>query len=761
MQKDIVDYFLTAEMPNTKKMKKRNYILLAAALMFTMGAQAQIKIGESGKLAPALKLSVDSLQRANRMTRSTSQGAERKVLVAATDSREVADSLLGWGYAPKVITDRLLSVTLPVGQIERLSSLEAVEGVDAVRRFRPLMNNARRETGVDKVQAGTGLETPYTGKGVIIGVIDQGFQYNHIAFTDGEGKSRIAAVWNHQNKGDFTENVANAGSDDGMNAAGGHATHVAGIAAGRTLPGNDLSGMAPDANLVLVSSGFADDDLIEEATKIKEFAEKKGMPWVINMSFGGQYGPHDGSTSYDQTMNALTGPGGVMVAAMGNEKGADMHVSHTFTTDGEKVYLAVTPINANNNECDYNIIDIWGQNADGKQHLEVTPYVMSNSGIKQLNPLTDAFWNKQVQGEINRNNNKEHYLFQVDHPSMASAAKIISGTNAVLVVEVSGKAGDTFHAWAPFPSDYGKFTTLSMSGKKFVKPDSKYLVGEGAASIPNAVAVASYNASTNFTSWVTGNTYGLNVGTNEEISNFSSPGPWLGSEPKPTVAAPGGCVTAPYNKYQAGFDITQSAMNNYGIYITSAVSSSTGQAAAYSQVSKLSFSMAKRLYDFYGEMSGTSMATPAMTGIIALWLEANPTLSYKEIKEIISQTSDASLNENKAWDSDYGYGKVNAYEGLKAALRISSGIYDVAAPASPVTILMEGSLWKILFNSTQDAAKVSVVTLGGEVVRASNLGRVSRGAETTLSAKGLQPGVYLVRIDTPSASLTKKFVVGR
>lgn len=46
------------------------------------------------------------------------------------------------------------------------------------------MDVARQTTGADNVQNGDGLDTPYTGKGVIIGVIDQGFEFRHIAFLD-------------------------------------------------------------------------------------------------------------------------------------------------------------------------------------------------------------------------------------------------------------------------------------------------------------------------------------------------------------------------------------------------------------------------------------------------------------------------------------------------------------------------------------------------------------------------------------------------
>ena len=60
------------------------------------------------------------------------------------------------------------------------------------------------------------------------------------------------------------------------------------------------------------------------------------MPYVINMSFGSQLGPHDGSQPTDQAINNFLKEGkGFVCAAMGNEGDLAIHATHTFTSDGE------------------------------------------------------------------------------------------------------------------------------------------------------------------------------------------------------------------------------------------------------------------------------------------------------------------------------------------------------------------------------------------------------------------------------------------
>ena len=73
-----------------------------------------------------------------------------------------------------------------------LGPTDMVEEGDTVRR------TGRKASKVDDIHNGTDLETPFTGKGVIVGVIDQGFQFKHRAFLNEDGESRALAIWKHK-----------------------------------------------------------------------------------------------------------------------------------------------------------------------------------------------------------------------------------------------------------------------------------------------------------------------------------------------------------------------------------------------------------------------------------------------------------------------------------------------------------------------------------------------------------------------------------
>ena len=75
---------------------------------------------------------------------------------------------------------------------------------------------------------------------------------------------------------------------------------------------------------------------------------------------------------------------------------------------------------------------------------------------------------------------------------------------------------------------------------------------------------------------------------------------------------------------------------------------------------------------YTGRGSGTSYATPSVSGIMAMMIEANPDLSPAEIKEILKLTAErkgeaSSPDVDPFWNRDFGFGMVDAYAAVSMA----------------------------------------------------------------------------------------------
>jgi subtilisin family serine protease len=151
--------------------------------------------------------------------------------------------------------------------------------------------------------------------------------------------------------------------------------------------------------------------------------------------------------------------------------------------------------------------------------------------------------------------------------------------------------------------------------------------------------------------------------------------------------------------------------------------------------------------NYYWEVAaGTSMSCPFVAGSIALWLEANPTLTFDDVLNIIEKTSikDSYVTDaNSGVDPiQWGAGKFDAYEGLKEALRMNS-VNDIAADKdSRLMLTNNGSLYNV-FVAGEQSLKVDIFSMTGQRVYTST----TIGDEASFDTSSLTKGVYVVSVN--------------
>ncbi len=709
-------------------MNMKRLFLLAAVAAFAAGSGvAQTEGSEKWNAGVGLFLnrSQDKPAAVVKSLSATADASALGVLIECTDAAAVVEAVVELGATAVEIDHDLVTARLTPAIIRQVAELEEVKYIAASRKFRPTLSDARALGNVDKVHSGTGLETPFTGKGVIMGIIDQGFEYKHRAFLDDDGNTRLRALWIRESStGEqalpITDPTKIPTTGDGL-PTDGHGTHVANIAAGSPWGTHEYYGVAPDAELIFIPSSFEEDKVIEEVRYIKRFAEDEDKPWVVNMSFGSHIGPHDGQSLGDRKLTEFCADGGLIVAAMGNEGNENIHTSHKFDADG-----TVTMILSAGTE-GINYMNIWEQSADGASHLTVKPFLY-NKNTKKRDYKNTSYWRGVVTTTIDAQNDKENHLVFFERDALMSYN--------LLGLEVTGKKGAEFHAWSN-GAMYGEFVNPNTE-TGVLEGDSKYTVGDGTSSIPAAIAVGAYTAAT---SWEASNGSVYNFSDDPtllrkgQICSFSSYGPMLNPDlQRPTILAPGSAVKSAVSYYTPGFR------------------PSSGDIVAVERYGTRNY--------YYGVMAGTSQASPFVAGVLALWLEAHPGLKYQQAIEILRKTAKVDSYTRNGDPLQVGSGKVDAYEGLKEVLKLAEtdGINDVFCAEEPVTLGKENDRWNVLFNTSEPYADVLICDMSGRLVKSAHVDSPRRGTEIVITLDELPAGAYIINVSTAKSRMTRKII---
>ncbi|NOQ23639.1 MAG: S8 family serine peptidase [Candidatus Aegiribacteria sp.] len=170
----------------------------------------------------------------------------------------------------------------------------------------------------------------------------------------------------------------------------------------------------------------------------------------------------------------------------------------------------------------------------------------------------------------------------------------------------------------------------------------------------------------------------------------------------------------------------------------------------------------------YTTMSGTSMATPLVAGVVALILHANPNLSVAQIDSIIEVTAvDLGVSGK---DNTYGAGRVDALAAVQAALSLV-GIADDPQGVDPAGVLISSinpnpvhtRAFFEIYTESPGRAEIGVFDLSGRSIAIVSSGEMSAGthAYTWIVPENIGNGIYFVRANVSGSTVTSRMTIIR
>lgn len=568
---------------------------------------------------------------------------------------------LGWlPLSPEFATVRVAPSELP-------SFLAAHPGVhfSIWPGLHPVLDVASRRNGVPAYRAAlaaAGAPVAGTGKGVVVGIVDTGIDATHPDLRDAAGHTRIAWLldFSRPPSGRHPELedafgctdpdqspctvLDQADIDRALNGdlgvvlprdLIGHGTHVTSIAAGNGGMDARFVGAAPAATLVVASvahgdasDSLADADIVTSTRFIFDRAEQMGLPAVVNLSLGGDFGPHDGTTPIEVALAALVGsshPGRSIVVAAGNSgalyqgdlPGQVLGIhTETRVTAGASARLRVITPDAHSDSkisgsayvwLTYRATDALAVGLRGPNGLSIHPVgVGQKAGFRSSDEkLSAAIYNGAFEG-VSPLPAESHGAILVWEGEWTAGSD--------MTIELEGEG--FVEAWVD-----ATFDDASTAGAPYFDVATRPGTINVPATHPDLIAVGCTN---NRATWVDSDGHAHDLaGTayralapEDGSCYFSSAGPTARGVAKPDISAPGAMVAA-----------AMAADAAPGLTPFSAFAAPAGLCPDANECLVVDAGHAL--------LSGSSMSSPQVAGAVALLFERSPGLTQSEILRLL------------------------------------------------------------------------------------------------------------------------------
>jgi subtilisin family serine protease len=470
-----------------------------------------------------------------------------------------------------------------------------------------------------------------TGQGTIVGFVDTGIDVTHPDFTFPNGTTKIAYVWDQTIPGrpppPFSYGYECTSIDIQAQTCPetdtfGHGTHVAGIAASSGRATGNYTGVAPDASIIFVKSGyevcqgaswtFDTAQILDGIHYIVMKAKQLGRRVVINLSLGGNIGGHDGSDPLEVALDEFVKAGTPVVVAAGNGANDNDHIRGRLSKNGNATFQ----VGVMENTTDL-AVDIWYSTQDEVDATMSTPigrtFTIPVPTGRTTTNYTTSYGNVTTMGT--RSDHGGELYFEANSTS-SLPTQGWSVTLRAHQINVNG----TWDAWVDT-------TSCSYPGASFLSGTGYIIDQNDTIGIPaTAHYVVTVGAYVTKTSWrgMNGQEYGSNNALLGQVASFSSRGPTRDGRVKPDVVAPGSLIA--------------SARSN-------AIPERPSDPDAFHRI-----------------LAGTSMAAPHVAGTIALMLQYSPNLQATQLPEILSSTArrDAQTGLLERGSPVWGFGKIDA-----------------------------------------------------------------------------------------------------